>query len=497
MSSEPHLETREAIVQSADYHSELLSTISQLEYVVPSLKQHNAYVGDLENQIKNSEKKLKDLEAKTKKEKKEHEAIRDSTAKRLTAKLTGRKAKYEEKTEKEEREYIEALQNEMVEKDQKHMLDQLLAEAQTVKHELEEKLKKYDAAKKEVDLLYARIFDGPSQSFPDEDRLEYETMEAQKRYEQLQNTLNGESQAADLLARACVTMDRCQGSMSEALRYSKYDMWGGGTMTDYMERNALTQAQMSASRADSLVEQAVRISPNVRQVGRVNIPAGSIISDVFFDNIFTDMAFHEKIQNGAAQVLRANRELQEERNKAIHRRDAVGRDVGGAAQHLESRRKELFSMRKAIFESIAAGLPKPPSYNAAVDEAYPMAPPPVPNTPPPSFPEAQHHQEKYPPPSGPPPSNQAGGAQTPASGAQPQYPPPPGPPPGTGTQGANQPLSGHPPRTDSLGVWSPSGSQGGPRSPAWGSRNPYAAALAVRSDSGEYPEAPFGVKPSK
>jgi hypothetical protein len=31
------------------------------------------------------------------------------------------------------------------------------------KYDLEEKLKKHDAAKKEVDLLYARIFDGPSQ----------------------------------------------------------------------------------------------------------------------------------------------------------------------------------------------------------------------------------------------------------------------------------------------------------------------------------------------
>ena len=103
MSSEHHLETREAIVQSADYHSQLLATISQLEYVVPSSKQHNGYIADLEGQLKNSEKKIKDLEAKTKKEKKEHEAIRDSTTKRLTAKLTGRKAKYEEKTEKEER----------------------------------------------------------------------------------------------------------------------------------------------------------------------------------------------------------------------------------------------------------------------------------------------------------------------------------------------------------------------------------------------------------
>ena len=68
----------------------------------------------------------------------------------------------------------------MVEKDQKQMLDQLLAEAQAVvrpfpqnvrigfnsrlqQYELDEKLKKHDGAKKEIELLYARIFDGPSQ----------------------------------------------------------------------------------------------------------------------------------------------------------------------------------------------------------------------------------------------------------------------------------------------------------------------------------------------
>ena len=481
-------------MQSADYHSQLLTTIAELEYVVPSLRQHNAYVADLERQLRNSEKKIGELEAKTKKEKKEHEAIRDSTTKRLTAKLTGRKAKYEEKTEKEEREYIEALQNEMVEKDQKQMLDQLLAEAQAVQYELDEKLKKHDGAKKEIELLYARIFDGPSQSFPQEDRLEYDVTEVQKRLEQMQSSLNAESQAADLLARACVTMDRCQASMSEALRYSTYDMWGGGTMSDYMERNALTQAQMSASRAQNLVESARRVCPNVQDVGHVNIPAGSIISDVFFDNIFTDMAFHQKIQAGAAEVTRAQNQLQGERNRAIQRRDAIGRDVGGVAQHLEGKRKELFEMRKTIFESIAGGLPKPPSYDAAIDEAYPLSPPVPSKGAPPSFPTAEHQgQPSYPPPAGPPPSHNAGG-QSPSGGVSAtQYAPPPGPPPGVSVQ--QQPPSGPPPSMPSPGVQSP-GSQKGPRTPAWGSRNPYAAALATRSDSGDYPETPYGTKPS-
>lgn len=64
--------------------------------------------------------------------------------------------------------------------------------------------------------------DYPFQAFPDEDKIEYEVMEAQRRIERLQSGLNAESQAADLLARAAVTMDRCQASMSEALQYSRY-----------------------------------------------------------------------------------------------------------------------------------------------------------------------------------------------------------------------------------------------------------------------------------
>ena len=87
-------------------------------------------------------------------------------------------------------------------------------------------------------------------------------------------------------------------------------------MADMMERNALVNAQGNASQVEILVNQAIRASPpprGVQPLGRLDItrgfvfhpfyfilltlslfsfPYSSMLSDVFFDNIFTDMAFH-------------------------------------------------------------------------------------------------------------------------------------------------------------------------------------------------------------
>ena len=59
-------------------------------------------------------------------------------------------------------------------------------------------------------------------AFPEDDRLEYDLHAEEKRYDQIQATLNSESRAAECLARAVRFMDACQGSMQEALGYSRY-----------------------------------------------------------------------------------------------------------------------------------------------------------------------------------------------------------------------------------------------------------------------------------
>ena len=189
-------------------------------------------------------------------------------------------------------------------------------------------------------------------AFPEDDRLEYQVIDAVRRHERIQATLNSESKAAELLARAVKAMELTLRAMQEALGYSRYgsrflcssfhaqiadqflDMWGGGTyvtkdrfstcmnpddnscrMADMMERNALRNAQANASQAEFLVNEAKKFSSAVQPVGRVSIAQGcvirillflftltllhfrSIVSDVFFDNIYTDIAFHSNINH--------------------------------------------------------------------------------------------------------------------------------------------------------------------------------------------------------
>ncbi|KAF8816955.1 hypothetical protein BYT27DRAFT_7229196 [Phlegmacium glaucopus] len=365
-------EAEEAIVANAAYHASLLTAISQFEYV-PSAKKHQiSYIKDIEGQLATIQGEVAQLAEKTKKERKEHETLRDSTGRRFAHKLLGKREKYEAMASKEEREYVEALEKEMVARGNEAVVQQLLDEGRNELINLTEKEQQLHSIKTELSALYGRVFDGPTESFPEDDRLEYDLHAAEKRHDQIQAGLNSESQAAEILARAVRYMDACQSNMQEALGYSRYDMWGGGSMADMMERNALTNAQTNASQVEMLVSQAIRASPRVQSVGRVNIARGSIISDVFFDNIYTDMAFHNKIKQSAAQVVLSNQRLKAERDAARRRVDAAGAQLVQASRALDRCRRELHEFRKATFESYLAQNPPPPSYDVVTTDVQPV-----------------------------------------------------------------------------------------------------------------------------
>ena len=97
------MSTDDAILQNAAYHAQLLAAIAELDYVPPALEQQTSYIQGIEVESRKTAEKIKVLEKKTTKERKEHEALRDSTARRFAAKITGRKEKFEAKASKEER----------------------------------------------------------------------------------------------------------------------------------------------------------------------------------------------------------------------------------------------------------------------------------------------------------------------------------------------------------------------------------------------------------
>ncbi|KAJ3836375.1 hypothetical protein EV361DRAFT_918184 [Lentinula raphanica] len=349
--------TRAQILSSASYHTSLLQTIESLQYAPSALKQQSKYLSDLEVELVKVKQEVKQLGAKTKKERKEHEELRDSTTRRLTARLKGKAGieKYEAKKEKEEREYVEALENEMRERGKQTMLENMIKQARTVKLDLEEKSKRLDATKHQLSNLYHQVFDGLTVDFPRDDVLERQLASAQETYDRIQYSLNSHSQAVNLLTQADKMMDMSLKKIGEALSYSTWDIYGGGRFADAMERDALSNAAVYAANAEMLFRQAQSTSKDVQAIGPIRVHDISILGDIFFDNIFSDVRVHRQIENNRNELADAAKRLKAQVRAARRRAQQAGADLVEASEVLAECNRELESYRRDVFLRIAGG----------------------------------------------------------------------------------------------------------------------------------------------
>lgn len=354
-------EVTQAIASAGPRNAQLLSVLAESDYAPAALKQQKAYIADVEATIKRKDNDIKKLEASTKKELKDHEKFRDSHVKRLAYKLGGKKEKFDEKASKEEREYFEAVIAQKAAEDERVMLREQLKDAQRVKGELEGTAETHRQAQEELDELYNSIFAGPTPEFPEEDAKEFPVYDAEKRRGDLQTKLSAGAQALQSLTNAEKLMRASLGEMGEALNWSTWDVFGGGGLSDFMERNALSAASSAAQRAVALVDQARRLDSNVRSIPPVDIANGNIWSDVVFDNIFTDLHFHEKIKQSTLDVQRAAAQVSEQKKLAGQRNDALNREITQAETDLMDARKALQKVRQEAFEKVAAS--HPPEYS--------------------------------------------------------------------------------------------------------------------------------------
>jgi hypothetical protein len=349
--------TIEEHIQAASAkNAALLQTLSQTDYAKPALRQQTSYITDLENDLLTLRQRLAELDRRRTRDLKDHVKYRDSVFRRFAYKATGRREKFEEKAGQEEKAYFEGMQESNTKSEEKRQLDGLLEEARAREATLEREVKRHDAAQVELDGLYDSIFSGPNPhaKYPEEDRLEREAETVLGEYESFRQSLEGEERALKLLNDARREINMALQHISSALGYSTWDMWGGGTMVDMMERNELSSADRRWSAVKMLHAEARRASQQVGPLPQVRVAAGSLMSDVFFDNIFTDMAFHEKIQKSQAEMKRAADELMRHVLYAEQRVKDGQSAVQTLSAKLEKARVALQDRRTEIFRMVAA-----------------------------------------------------------------------------------------------------------------------------------------------
>lgn len=365
------------IQEASARNAELLHTLHETESAVPDMDAQKNYVADLERQFADATKKLRQLGDKRKRELKEHESYRDSVMKRFAYKIGGKTDKFEARAAQEEREYFDALQEEHQADVTKTNLESMLEDAKKVRADLEARVATHKQAQKDLDNLYDSIFNGPSPGFPEEDEREAAKHAAVRAYHEARSRAEAEAQVVNILMQAQQRLNGALMSMEDALHASRRDIMGGGTFADMMERNALSTADNQVHQARMMVQQAQRVSARVNDLPRVTIAQGNLLGDVFFDNIFTDMAFHDKIKQSNMEVNRCAQALSADLSAAQQRHSNISRETDHKGAAVREARLQLQRAREAAFERIATqsgasaamGVPPPegppPSYTAA------------------------------------------------------------------------------------------------------------------------------------
>ena len=365
----------ERVAAYAGKNRELLSTLSQTDYAPPALKQNLAYISDLQAQISKTDTEIKRFHAVTEQERKEHTKIRDSVMRKYAHKLGGHKGeeKFKSKQEKEEREFMEAWQREREAQQRREVLGSALEQAEQQKSGQEADKAKHDQAQEELDRMYNSIFSGPTPDVPGEDEMEHAVYQARDWYNQCQTLLGNDKHAMEALQRANQQLAAARRDMDDALSASNVDRFGGGALFDMMERDALSRGQVKLSECLRAMDDARRSQPALPVLSEVNIDNGHFMSDVLFDNIFTDMAQHDRIRNSTAQMDQALRHLGSIMSEQNTRLQHAQEQHWQASRQLEDARGELQRIRSEAFERFGGGpngagygqSDAPPAYTAS------------------------------------------------------------------------------------------------------------------------------------
>lgn len=344
-----------AIKEAASRNRDLLTILAETDHAPPALEQQKRYIDDLNNELSTIQQRIVVLDGQRTKEFKEHKRYRDSVMKRFAYRVSGKTDKFQAKAEKEEREYFAALQMEHQAKEQEENIRVMRSKALEAQSDLEAEVDRRKDAQQQLDSLYDDIFQGPTPAFPEEDRSEQNAESALQVYHNSRMAVETEFQIVDLLSEAKIRLNRALAYIEEALSYSRMDMFGGGTLSDFMERNALDKADKEASQMHLLVRQAQRMSQHVQSLPSTGIASGSLVGDVLFDNIFSDMAFHERIKDSRAALERAWGCLLNQLDSAKLRHEEAEKEMSAHAAMLKISREELQKARERIFACIADG----------------------------------------------------------------------------------------------------------------------------------------------
>ncbi|KAK9703990.1 hypothetical protein K7432_010442 [Basidiobolus ranarum] len=246
----------------------------------------SVHIENLKSAIEQRKQNIARLQKISKKELKDVQKLERFSLSKLKAKLKG---DLEQRKAKEQREFLAALENENSEKAALEGLETQLIETTEKWHQAANDSHQHEMLEKELANLYSKTFDGPTPDFPREDVYESQLNQALEAYNRVSSELSVMSQVKAHISRAEENLRGALIRMESALSNATFDMFTNSPFIDAVKYSDLGAARNYAASAQAHIDQAKALLPSIPDIGSLDVTQGSMLVDVFFDNILTDM----------------------------------------------------------------------------------------------------------------------------------------------------------------------------------------------------------------
>ncbi|ORX95571.1 hypothetical protein K493DRAFT_351443 [Basidiobolus meristosporus CBS 931.73] len=307
------------------------------------------HIENLKTAIEQRKQNIARLQKISKKELKDVQKLERFSLSKLKAKLKG---DLEQRKAKEQREFLAALENENSEKAALEGLEIQLNESTAKWHQAASDSKRHETLEKELANLYSKTFDGPTPDFPKEDVYESQLNQALQTYNQVSSELNVMSQVKVHIYRAEENLRGALVRMQSALSSATFDMFTHSSFIDAVKYSDLGAARNLAASAQAHIDQARRLLPTIPHIGSLDVTQGSMLVDVFFDNLLTDMLVRNQIQESYSSLCVSHSNLQSIQQWIIQMTGNLERAHQEVSSELKLKRRNLNEERHNIFESI-------------------------------------------------------------------------------------------------------------------------------------------------
>jgi hypothetical protein len=279
----------------------------------------------------------------------------------------GKKEKFQEQATKEEKEWLSAVQQELVAKRGLEQLKLNLDDAERAQVEFLDIASIRNQCQLELDEIYNQVFDGPTPDVPEEDEKEGAVRKAENDFNIVQLLLSTEKQTVEILWDAQKFLIRAIDDLRQALETRNDASANLRTVSEIAESSTLGRAQSNVWQVEMFLNQAHRVQPEVGHVGEMDITQEDFLSDILFDNIISDLTMR-KVRNCQYKLIEAQGKLTALINAAGERQKRVQSDLDQTRIVLDGRRRELQLIRTATFNrllgEVSAHMDAPPSYEA-------------------------------------------------------------------------------------------------------------------------------------